>query len=376
MSAKPKILCVDDETDLLDGLRLNLRKVYRVSIASSGPDGLAQFDEARANEEPFDAVVSDMRMPQMNGAEFLTKILERSPQTPRILLSGQADIESTIAAINDAKIYRFLTKPCPPQLLQETLNEAMELERLRYAERELLDSTLRGTVGMLTEVLGLVSPAAYSRTIRIGEIVSGLCEALEMEPAWNLDIAAMLSQVGCVVVSEDEPAEPERHATLAAELLERIPRLEGVADIIRHQMDPTPPTDVGLGEWSPAHVQREILRASVMFERVLASGTSRKDAIAQMKVEALAPFVLEALERVRPSSEAMVEAQIGIAELVAGMELTDDLLAQTGTKLAGAGTPITSVLLQRLQPFIDAVGVAEPISVLAPASALTTARLR
>lgn len=113
-----------------------------------------------------------------------------------------------------------------------------------------------------------------------------------------------------------------------------------------------------------------------MFERALASGASRKDSLAQMRTEALTPFILDALERVRPSSEAMVEAQIGITELVTGMELTADLLAQNGTKLAGAGTPITTVLLQRLQPFINAVGVAEPISVLAPASALTTARLR
>lgn len=375
MSDKPRVLCVDDEPDLLDGLRLNLRKVYRVSIASSGPEGLVQFDKAEASGTPFDAVVSDMRMPQMNGAQFLTEILQRSPQTPRILLSGQADIQSTISAINDARIYRFLTKPCSPQLLEETLHEAMELARLRNAERELLDRTLRGTVGMLTEVLGLVSPSAYSRTVRIGEIVTGLCDSLGIQLDWDLDISAMLSQVGCVVVSEDEPVDPLRHAVLAAELLERIPRLEGVAEIIRHQMDETPPSAAPVAEWSSAEVQQEILRAAVLFERFLATGASRKEAVSRMNSQQLAPFVLAALDGVRPSSEATEAANVNVSELVAGMELSDDLMSLTGSKLAGAGTQVTSVLLQRLRPFIDA-GVREPISVLAPASSLTKARLR
>ena len=229
MTTKPRVLCVDDEEHLLDGLRVSLRKRFDITTATSGADGIAAFDSALQGNHTFAAVVSDMRMPNMNGAQFLTSIGERSPDTPRILLSGQADLESTIAAINDAKIFRFLTKPCTPDLLGDTLDEAMELTRLREAERRLLDETLRGVVGMLTEVLGLVSPTAYSRSMRIGQIVRGLSESLGFAVAWDLDVAALLSQVGCVVIpdTEDDMGADHRHVGLAADLLANIPPLGG-----------------------------------------------------------------------------------------------------------------------------------------------------
>lgn len=374
MRRKSKILLVDDEADLLDGLRLGLRKQYSISIATGGADGLALFDEASHAGEPFDAVVSDMRMPHMNGAEFLTAVLARSSTTPRILLSGQADIESTIAAINDAKIYRFLTKPCSPQLLAETLDEAIEVSRLREAERELLDNTLRGTVGMLTEVLGLVSPSAYARTSRINEIVAEVCEALSVERTWNLDIAAMLSQLGCVVVSDDETSDVHRHAAIASDLLVRIPRLEGVADLIGHQSDGRPAAKAAFNDWEEHDLHREILRAAVAFESHLARGLTRTAAVDAMP-EVPEP-IAEALSTFRPATEAMLEATVGLSELIPGMELTRDLFSLHGTKLAGAGTRITAVLLRKLETFSASIGVAEPISVLAPVNSVPKVRLR
>lgn len=376
--SKPQVLCVDDEIDLLEGLRLNLRKSFSVTIAESGREGLAAFDEAVEAGRGFDAVVSDMRMPEMNGAQFLTEVLARSPETPRILLSGQADLESTISAINDAKIFRFLTKPCTPELLKDTLDESMELARLRAAEHDLLDRTLRGTVGMLTEVLGLVSPSAYSRTVRIRDIVSSLCEGLDEPKSWDLDIAAMLSQVGCVVASGDEAQDRERDARVAAELLERIPRLEGVARLIRRQHATEAPRSSAGDEWDREDLHSEILRAAVLFEDRLATGLSRKDALASLRSgqEGVADFIVEGLAHARPSDEPMIDARISMAELVPGMELTADLMSQAGMKLAGAGTPITAVMLQRLRSFVDTVGVAEPIDVLAPASTLAKERLK
>lgn len=371
MKRKPRILLVDDEVDLLEGLRLGLRRKYSLSTATGGLEGLTLFDEARQSGEPFDAVVSDMRMPHMNGAQFLTSILERSSTTPRILLSGQADIESTIAAINDAKIYRFLTKPCSAQLLDETLAEAIELSRLRVAERELLDNTLRGTVGMLTEVLGLVSPAAYARTSRINEIVAELCDALAVEHTWNLDIAAMLSQLGCVVVPEDEASDVHRHAVIAADLLAKIPRLEGVADLIGRQADETPATQASFDDWEEQDLHREILRAAVAFESLLARGLTRTAAAEAMP--AVPDAIALALSTFRPATEAMVQTTVGLSELIPGMEITEDLLSLRGTKLAGAGTRITSVLLRKLETFAGSIGVAEPIAVLAPVNSLQKA---
>ena len=381
MSTKPRILCVDDEQDLLDGLRLNLRKQFKVTTATSGAEGLEVFDASCGDEDgPFDAVISDMRMPNMNGAAFLTAIMERSPQTPRILLSGQADMESTIAAINDAKIFRFLTKPCEPALIQETVVEAMELARLRETERVLLDQTVRGAVTMLTEVLGLVSAAAYSRTSRIREVVDQVRDNLGLEPSWDLDVATLLSQVGCVVVPEtdDDDGPSGRHPEIAANLLGNIPRLENVASIVRTQNDPAPLPSASLADAPRDVVDAEILRVAVAFDTITASGTSTAKAISALQAGPTPPdpSLIDALAGVRPAADDMIEVSVEPQELVIGMELLEDLHTTSGAKLAGAGTVLTAVLIERVSSFAKTAGVEGPISALAPRRAVSRLKVR
>jgi CheY-like chemotaxis protein len=113
MTEQLHILCVDDEPKVLEGLVLNLRRHYRVSTANNGQGGLAIVD----GNDPPAVVVSDMRMPEMDGAAFLSQVKERSPDTVRLLLTGQADLESAIAAVNHGQVFRFLTKPCNPPTL-------------------------------------------------------------------------------------------------------------------------------------------------------------------------------------------------------------------------------------------------------------------
>lgn len=380
MSAKPRVLCVDDEPDLLDGLRLNLRKEFAITTATSGDEGLALFDEAAASDDgPFAAVVSDMRMPNMNGAVFLTKVMQRSAATPRILLSGQADLDSTIAAINDAKIFRFLTKPCEPDLLKDTLNDAMELARLREAERLLLDQTVRGAVNMLVEVLGLASVAAYSRTSRIRDIVTQLAAGLGIEPSWDLDVAAMVSQIGCVVLPEaDQTGTAASHADVAANLLENIPRLERVSAIVRAQVAPEPVLTGEPLEAPPDQLDAELLRVAVAYDAAVAAGRSPAKAAETIAGGAHPPHpaITRALAAVRPASDELVETLVEPSEFVAGMELLDDLLTLGGAKLAGAGTVLTAVLIQRVASFLDTVGVQGPVAVMAPRSAVSRLKVR
>ena len=129
MTEKIHVLCVDDEPRLLEGLTLQLRKHFRVSTATTGQKGLEIVDR-----DPPAVVVSDMRMPEMNGATFLGHIVERAPNIVRILLTGHADVESAIAAVNHGQIFRYLTKPCPPELLLSVIRAAAE-EHQRALER-------------------------------------------------------------------------------------------------------------------------------------------------------------------------------------------------------------------------------------------------
>jgi CheY-like chemotaxis protein len=383
MSDLPRLLCVDDEPDLLSSIKLNLRKRYMVTTAQSGHEALELF-EAGGETPPFDVVMSDMRMPQMTGAELLTALRHRYPDVPRLLLSGQSDLDSAIAAINDAKIFRFLTKPCRPEAIIESVDEALEQARLRSVERDLLENTLSGTVSMLTDVLGLVSAGAYSRTMRLRNIVYGICGALGRPVPWDLDLATMLSQIGFVVLPTglDDTAMggiDARHAELAGELLQNVPRMEPVADIIRHQLDPEPGLHGDEVEgWPDDALHREILRVAVLFDGLVADGQSYAQAQKAIAAGNAPPpaFLLSALKELRISSESMVEVATTVDQLVAGMELTADLRLTSGSKLVGTGTTLTSALIERIRAFATSTGVAEPIHVLAPTSAAAKATRR
>jgi len=373
MSTKPRLLCVDDELDLLQGLRLLLRNRYEVSIAQSGAEALEHFEGE--NQAPFDAVVSDMRMPGMTGAELLTKLRVSHPEVPRLLLTGQADVEATISAINDAKIFRFLTKPCPPELLIESIDEAVEQARFRSIERDLLDRTLNGTVDMLTDVLGLVSTEAADRSHRIRGHVHRLCQEVGIEVMWELDLAAMLCQLGFVAIPAPiggrESAElHERRVELTAELLIRIPRLQSAAALIRGQLSTEAVrSDNDIAAWSQRELNAEILRLAVNFEELLATGSTPDQAIDAM-FEAERPsstFLLAALVKLHNVDEGHVDMAVGVDDLHPLMILTEDLALTSGPTLAPAGMELTAALISRVVSFARTAGVCEPIGVLVPA---------
>ncbi len=132
---KAQILFVDDERAILSSLKRLLRPTgHRVHIASSGAEALAVL-----NENPIDLVVSDMRMPEMDGAEFLTKVSEQWPNTIRMLLTGYADLTSAIEAINSGSISRYLTKPWQDDDLVMCLEQAIQTQRLTL-EKERLEA--------------------------------------------------------------------------------------------------------------------------------------------------------------------------------------------------------------------------------------------
>ena len=149
-----RILCVDDEPNILIGLQGVLHKKCVFLSASSGEEALRLI----ARSVHIDVIVSDMRMPEMNGATLLAECRKRSPDTVRMLLTGHADVESAISAVNDGQVFRFLTKPCPPPLFLEAVVAAVEKGRLAASERELLERTVAGSVRALAEVIELVHP--------------------------------------------------------------------------------------------------------------------------------------------------------------------------------------------------------------------------
>ena len=102
------ILCVDDDPNILEAYRRQLRKEFRVETAIGPEEGCRKIESSG----PYAVVVSDLQMPNMNGIQFLTKVREQSPDTVRMLLTGNADLNAAVEAVNQGQIFRFLTKPC------------------------------------------------------------------------------------------------------------------------------------------------------------------------------------------------------------------------------------------------------------------------
>lgn len=240
-----KILFVDDDQNILDAFQRNFRREYDVEVASSARDAATVI----ARKGPFAVVVSDMRMPGLDGVQFLTRLKEISPDTVRIMLTGYADVQASIAAVNSGSVFRFLTKPCSAQHMKRVLEDALEQYRLVISEKQLLEQTLSGTVKVLSELLALVNPDAYGRANRIHRLVRQMALHLGMTKTWEIENAALLSQIGCMLlpasaiqrITQGEPLDPETqqvydmHPMIAADLLGHIPRLDNVREMIAYQ---------------------------------------------------------------------------------------------------------------------------------------------
>ena len=373
-----RVLFVDDEPQMLDAVQRSLRKQVDLETAGGGVEGLRVLRE----KGPFALVVSDMRMPVMNGAQFLAKVREQEPDTVRMILSGQSDLEATIAAVNEGRIYRFLSKPCPADQLLAAVQDGLGQYRLLTAEKVLLEQTLSGAVKMLIEILGMVCPAASSRAARLQRYVSELSCALGMPGRWQWSLAAHVSQIGCVALPQEILFKVEVGQTLTDEerglyeshpvaLFAAIPRLEDVAAIVASQVAPLNfsgmPDD--LRQWDIRSAGELLLRTSMEYDRLLTRGLKSEAVTDSLRASkyGLPPSVLKALLCLSTVGPERIVRQVRLKDLVIGMILDEDLVSSKGIRLVPSGAEVTRTLLIRLASIASGVGVAEPFRVLAAA---------
>jgi PAS domain S-box-containing protein len=134
-----KVLCVDDEPAMLAAYRMFLEPAFAVTSASRGPDAIQTLSE----RGPFAVVVSDLHMPEMDGVQFLSAVRELHPDTVRILLTGNLDVEHALKAVNDGHVFRFLTKPCSPATLRSAVAAAAAQYELILSDRRRAEESLR-----------------------------------------------------------------------------------------------------------------------------------------------------------------------------------------------------------------------------------------
>lgn len=357
-----RVLLVDDELQVLGGLRRQLHGVFDVAIATDGIAALKTLEE----EGPFAIIVSDMRMPGMNGLELLEQVQARWPEMVRIMLTGNAEQQTAVGAVNRGHVFRFINKPCPADLLIGSLEAALKQYRLQIAERELLESTLMGSVKVLTETLGLVNPAAFGRSGRLKRYVSHMVATLQLPDGWQYEAAALLSHIGCVTLSEEmlrkiyrglpltveEDVANREHPLIAARLLGSIPRLQRVAQMIErlsptHTPRPPAPGDP-LNE-----VMRgaSMLRIGVALDNALMRGLTLHDALREVTLtcqEWERPALI-ALESLALQDKGMEVRCLYISELRPGMILDQDVHTPNGMLLLARGQEVSISALQRLR---------------------------
>ncbi len=135
---KIKILYVDDEVHNLQAFKATFRRQYHVFTAPSGSEGLEIF-----KKEELNIILTDQRMPEMTGIEFLVEVQKINPEPIRILITGYSDINAVIDAINKGQVYRYLNKPWQEDELKATIEMAYEVFRLRRENKELLEKLKR-----------------------------------------------------------------------------------------------------------------------------------------------------------------------------------------------------------------------------------------
>lgn len=378
---KPKILMVDDEKNILEAYVRNLRDEFDITKAISGQEALEFMENSS-----FPVIVSDYKMPEMNGVELLEKVHERWPDTVQIMLTGQADMQAAVELINRGKIFRFLTKPCSSETLSQNICDAIRQYELITAERELLGKTLGGSIKVLTDLLALAKPQVFNQSVRIRNLARKIYREMNIRDAWKIEIAALLSQIGCVTMpdpvlknayqgltlGEDEAFMFNNHPIIAADMIANIPRMDAIAEIIKYQEKhfngKGVPSDNLSGDGIPLGAR--ILKVANDYARFMNQGLEDFSAIYEMKKRpgVYDPRILDVLENITKKegeqNKAYVTKHLLIKQLQEGMYLAEDVVTASGVVIGNKNQPVTRALIVTLTNHATNQQIKQPIQVI------------
>lgn len=378
---KERVLLVDDDQNVLDGYRRNLRANFVVYTAS----GAAEAIELIKTSDPFAVVVSDFKMPEMDGVKFISVVQKISPDTVRIILTGYAELQMAIDAVNEGNVFRFLTKPCTPDKLIHSINAGIEQYRLVTAERELLDQTLRGSIKLLTDLLSIVSPLVFSQVTMLTDMTKRIAQKMNYPRLWEIEIATLLSQIGCIAIpteilekrfngeslTESEEKLFSTHPGIGSGLLKNIPRLEDIAEAIYYQNknyngEGGDKNDL-IGDNIP--VIGRILKAVNDYDYFLKTKKSNKEAFDALKniAEQYDPVIMDILQtEIAGMNSGFTLKSIYLDELKAGMVLAKEIRDEYGVLIISKGSEISEILRIRLLNFAKTRKIVEPIIIYEP----------
>jgi CheY-like chemotaxis protein len=353
---------VDDEPSLIESMKRHLRADFDITAAGGGDEALSILGKI---EQPFAAIVSDQRMPGMDGIEFLSLAKDIAPDSVRIMLTGYADQDTAIEAVNQGSIFRFLIKPCQPHIMARALRDAVRQYELVTSERELLEKTLTGSIQALVDMLALASPVAFRRAARLRDLATRICTMMRISDSWQISAAATLSHIGYITLP---PTVLEKHYTgrplTASEegmlqgqvegttkLLEKIPRLENVTRIIREFSTSRNSPAVAMRD--PTSFGANLLRCIVEYDRMTTRGLSRAEALRYLSShpDDFNADIVASLNTIKPEGRASSRRMVMIDALQNGMIVDEDVRTTEGMLLVPKGYVVNDTVRQRLRNF-------------------------
>lgn len=375
-----KILVVDDDANLLAGMRRLLGQKFDLTTAEGGIEALGKAQ----NEGPFAVVLCDMRMPGMDGVEVLRRFQEVSPDTTRIMLTGNADQKTAVDAINGGQIFRFFNKPCSMAILTEAILGGIRQYRLITGERVLLEGTLSGSIALMGDVLSMVAPESFQRSLRLRGWSLQVGAGMELDSLWELELAASLARIGEISVPPEvlskgrsgqrlSPVEEEmlsRVPEIGANLVQKIPRMAPVADAILYQdkwfNGQGLPRDGESGHDIPLNAR--ILHVLLALDEAGSGELTRNAFVALEKMAGrFDPSVLIAASRsltaMTVDVAAFTKLDVPSTGLRPGDYLEASLELENGKLVLAAGQTITDALFVRLQNLHKMYKFRDPIRI-------------
>jgi response regulator RpfG family c-di-GMP phosphodiesterase len=379
------ILFVDDDENILAAYTRVLRKRFRIFTALGGEQGLQIIQ----TNGPFAVVIADMRMPGMDGIEFLSHVRNFNLDTVRIMLTGNADMGTAVEAVNQGNIFRFLTKPCEPDELALVLEAALKQYRLVTSEHELLEKTLKGSIDLLIELLSMLDPVSFGLAQTTADRAQRVAVSMKMESPWMVGLAAVLSQIGVLTIptavltksrsgsllSPGERAVVDRVPEIGSNLLRHIPRLEEVAAMILYMNKNFGgtgyPADSVSGSQIPLGAR--ILRVVFDYRDMEARKPDWQETISLMRartawydlaiVDVLEHLLIEdSTDTKAPELPRMVPLKF----LRAGHMLHKGIFTQDGLLVVPEGTVLRPSHLEKMRNFAQLSALQEPIWVIGP----------
>lgn len=377
-----RVLLVDDEKNILSAYKRNLSDEFDVATADSAFEAIDILSKDRS----FVVIVSDYKMPKMNGVELLEKARTISPDTVQIMLTGQAEIEAIIDLINKGKIFRFLTKPCSTEDLVNNIRDGIRQNELVTAERELLGKTLGGSIRVLTDLLSLAKPQAFHKTRKIRNLARELFNALEIENKWQIEIAATLSQIGCVtipdeilkkiyrglILPESENVMFLSHPSIGADMIKNIPRMEAVADIIRYQEKNYDGSGYPHDSISEDNIPAgsRILKIALDYDKAVTGGVESRQALADMskKTGVYDPVILQIAQKrfseFESPKRSFISREVSADDLDESMYLAEDLVTASGSAIANKNQKLTPALIAAIKNYSKNSQLKETVKII------------